>query len=413
VTHLAGALGQAHAESIHRIVDLASEAGAPIVSFIESGGARIHEGTAALEGYAHIFRQNVNLRGKVPQIAVVAGLSAGGGCYSPALMDFVVMTEQAAMFLTGPSVVREATGEVVSSAALGGPSLHSRNGVCDFVSSDDRAAALLVRYLLSYLPQSGKAPAPSTSAVAPELNDPGEVVPRLPRKVYDVRDVIAGVVDGGSFLECRSRWARNIVTGFARIEGRAVGVIANQPRHIGGVLDVDASQKAASFVEQCNTFGLPMVVLVDTPGFMPGIRQESAGVIRFGASLVRAFAGATVPKVTVVLRKAYGGAYIAMNSKGLGATLVLAWPSAEIGIMSGASAVAIVNRRDLERADDPQRLREELADTYHGEHLSADMAAGGGFVDEVIEPAETRQRLVWGLGAMANGSRRTGNDRLG
>jgi acetyl-CoA carboxylase carboxyltransferase component len=413
VTYLAGALGEAHAESICRIVDLAREASVPVVSFIESGGARIQEGTAALGGYARIFRQNVELGGVVPQISIVAGLSAGGGCYSPALMDFVVMTERAAMFLTGPSVVREATGEEVSSAALGGPKLHSRNGVCDFVTSDDRSAALLVRHLLSYLPQSCDGPAPIDSSVAPELDEPGGVVPQLSRQVYDVREVIKAIVDAGSVLEIRSRWARNVVTAFARIEGRPVGVIANQPRHIGGVLDVDASQKAATFVDQCDAFGIPMVVLVDTPGFMPGKHQESAGVIRFGATLVRAFASATVPKITVVLRKAFGGAYIAMNSKELGATMVLAWPSAEIGIMSGSSAVAIVNRGDLERADDPDSLRDELANAYHGEHLSAVKAARDGFVDEVIAPAETRQRLVWGLSAMANRSRRIGNGRLG
>lgn len=402
-SHLGGALGGAHAETIQRVMDLARRSRVPIVSFIESGGARLQEGTAALGAYGKIFRRNVSLSRIVPQVSIIAGVSAGGGCYSPALTDFIVMTEDSAMFLTGPNVVRQATGEEITTSELGGHRLHSRNGVCEFVAGDDESAAKLVRGLLGYLPQHFGARPPLTIGCEPEFDNPGAGVPRSPRKVYDMRDVVRGVVDEGSFLEVRSRWARNVLTGFGRLEGRPVGVVANQPRHIGGVLDVEASQKAARFVEQCDAFGLPLVVLVDTPGFMPGQKQEKAGVIRFGASLVRAFSAATVPRLTVVVRKAYGGAYIAMNSKDLGADLVFAWPEAEIGIMSGHSAVGIVNRREIEAAEDPAAEQDALAAAYQGAHLSADNAAAEGFVDEVIAPAETRMRLAWGLRTMAGG----------
>jgi acetyl-CoA carboxylase carboxyltransferase component len=401
VSHLAGALGEAQAETIQRVMDLARRAQMPIVSFIESAGARLQEGTGALAGYAKIFRRNVSLSRIVPQVSIVAGVSAGGGCYSPALTDFVVMTADAAMFLTGPAVVGEAIGEEVTTAELGGQGLHSRNGVCDFVTDDDRSAAQLVRGLLGYLPQRFGARPPLTLGCDPEPEDLAAVIPPSSRKVYDMRDIVRGVVDAGSFLEVRPRWARNVLTGFGRLEGRSVGVVANQPRYIGGVLDVEASQKAARFVEQCDAFGIPLIVLVDTPGFMPGQKQEKAGVIRFGASLVRAFSAATVPRLTVVIRKAYGGAYIAMNSKDLGADLVFAWPEAEIGIMSGHSAVGIVNRGEIEAASDPAAEQEALASAYRGAYLGADKAAAEGFVDEVIDPRETRARLAWGLRSVA------------
>lgn len=402
---LGGSLGEAQAETIERLLRLAGRSRLPIVSIVESGGARMQEGTAALCGYGRIFRQNVLLSGAVPQISVIAGLAAGGGCYSPALTDFVAMTEDAAMFLTGPAVVRDVAGENVGALELGGRWVHERNGVCDFVAPDDRAAVDLARLLLGYLPQHSGGELPRAAAAAPLREDPGECVPRSPRRVYDVRKVSDGVVDAGSLLEVAPRWARSVVTGFARIEGRPIGLIANQPRYLGGVLDTESSQKAARFVEKCDSFGLPLLVLVDTPGFMPGVQQERAGVIRFGASLVRAFAAATVPRVTVVLRKAYGGAFIAMNSRDLGADLVFAWPRAEIGVMGAEPATGIIHRRELAAADDPVARQRDLSAAYAEEHLGADVAAAGGFVDEVIEPGETRMRVAGALAAMAGHDR--------
>jgi acetyl-CoA carboxylase carboxyltransferase component len=361
----------------------------------------MQEGTAALNGYGRIFRQNVRLSGRVPQISVIAGLAAGGGCYSPALTDFVVMTEEAAMFLTGPAVVRDVAGEDVDMQELGGRWVHERNGVCDFVAPGDRSAVDLARELLGYLPQHAGGSLPQAPSVVPQLSDPGECVPSSPRRVYDVRAVSEGIVDAGSLLEVAPRWARSIVTGFARIEGRPVGLIASQPRYLGGVLDTESSQKAARFVSRCNAFGLPLLVLVDTPGFMPGVQQERAGVIRFGATLVRAFAAATVPRVTVVMRKAYGGAYIAMNSRGLGADFVFAWPGAEIGVMGAHPATGIIHRRELAAAEDPEATQQALSAAYAEEHLGAEVAAAGGFVDEVIEPRDTRARVAGAFAALA------------
>lgn len=402
---LGGSLGEAQANTVDRLLQLAARSRLPVVSVIESGGARMQEGTAALDGYARIFRQNVLLSGVVPQVSVIAGLAAGGGCYSPALTDFVVMTEDAAMFLTGPAVVRDVAGEEVGVHELGGRWVHERNGVCDLVAPDEGAALDLARGLLGYLPQHAGGELPKTDAQAPRLADPGECVPRSPRRVYDVRAVTDGIVDAGSLLEVAPRWARSVVTGFARIEGRPVGLIANQPRYLGGVLDTESSQKAARFVSSCDAFGLPLLVLVDTPGFMPGVRQERAGVIRFGASLVRAFAAATVPRVTVILRKAYGGAFIAMNSSGLGADFVFAWPGAEIGVMGAEPATGILHRRELAAAADPTASRQALAGAYAREHLGADVAAAGGFIDEVIEPLGTRARVAGALAALSGSTR--------
>lgn len=402
---LGGSLGEAHAETIDRLLQLAGRSRLPVVSVIESGGARMQEGTAALYGYGRIFRQNVLLSGRVPQISVIAGLAAGGGCYSPALTDFVVMTEDAAMFLTGPAVVRDVAGEEVGMHELGGRSVHERNGVCDFVAPCERSALELARDVLGYLPRHAGGELPRETPAAPQLSDPGECVPRSSRRVYDVRAVSDGIVDAGSLLEVSPRWARSVLTGFARIEGAPVGLIASQPRYLGGVLDTESSQKAARFVSSCDAFGLPLLVLVDTPGFMPGVQQERAGVIRFGASLVRAFAAATVPRVTVVMRKAFGGAYIAMNSRGLGADLVFAWPQAEIGVMGAHPATGIIHRRELASAADPDARREALSAAYAEEHLGADVAAAGGFVDEVIEPRETRARVAGALAALAGRER--------
>jgi len=400
-SYLGGSLGERHADTIVRVLQTAERARIPVVGFVESGGARMQEGTAALGGYGRIFRHTVGLNGVVPQISIVSGSSAGGGAYSPALTDLILMTEDAAMFLTGPGVVREALGEEIDAAALGGPRVHDRNGVCHLVERDVPAAAARVRELLGYLPSAAGEVPPLVAPVEPDLDDPGRVVPSESRRSYDVRDALVGIIDAGSMLELHPRWGRNIVTALARLDGRPVAIVANQPHHLGGVLDAVGSEKAALFVNFCNSFGLPLIAVVDTPGFMPGSRQEQAGVIRHGASLVRAFASARVPKVTVVLRKSYGGAYITMNSRDLGADLVLAWPEAELGIMSARAAVGIVNRRDLQSAHDPEAERERLAGAYADEHLRADAAAAAGFIDEIVEPADTRKRLVWALMTLA------------
>ncbi len=396
-----GSLGERHADTIVRVLQTAGRARMPVVGFVESAGARMQEGTAALAGYGRIFRESVALTGVVPQISVVSGASAGGGAYSPALTDLILMTEDAAMFLTGPGVVREALGEEVDAATLGGPRVHDRNGVCHLVAADEHHAALVVRDLLGYLPSSAGEPLPLVPPTDPELADPGQAVPSEARRAYDIRDPLRGIIDRESPLEIWPRWGRNVVTALARIEGRPVAIVANQPRHLGGVLDATASDKAARFIGFASSFGLPLLAVVDTPGFMPGTRQEQAGVIRHGASLVRAFAAAQVPKLTVVLRKAYGGAYITMNSRDLGADLVLAWPQAELGIMSANAAVGIVHRRELAVASDPVAERERLAGAYAAEHLRAESAAAGGFVDEVIEPADTRRRVAGALRALA------------
>ncbi len=399
---IGGSLGEQHAETIVRVLELAGQARVPAVGFVASAGARMQEGTAALHGYGRIFSQNVRLSGHVPQISVIAGSSAGGGSYSPALTDFVVMTKDASMFLTGPAVVKEVMGEDVDADTLGGARVHERNGVCHNVVEDDLAAAEHVRHLLSFLPQHAGEDAPQGLPRDPVEGDPSDVVPTDQRKVYDIRDVISRVVDGGELLELQPRWARNLVVGFARLDGRAVGVIANQPRYLGGVLDAETAQKGARFVRTCNTFNLPLIVLVDTPGFMPGTKQEQAGVIRHGAKLLHAFAEGDVPKLTVVLRKAFGGAYITMNSRALGAHMAFAWPKAELGVMGPKQAVTIVNRRDIAAAEDPVAERDRLADAYAEEHLDASLAVQEGFVDELVAPEATRGRLAWALSALSS-----------
>ena len=396
-SYLGGSLGEQHADSIVRVLRLAGRAGAPVVGFIESGGARMQEGLAALAGYGRIFREHVALSGRVPQVSVICGASAGGGSYSPALTDFVVMTEQANMFLTGPAVVKEVMGEDVGPFELGGPKVHDRNGVAHFVARTDSDAALLVRDLLDHLPSSAGQALPVWGATDPAVDDPGAVVPESDRQVYDVRDVVRGVIDGGRLLEWGTRWARNIVCGFGRLDGRPVGIVANQPRYLGGVLDAESAAKAARFVRTCNAFGVPLLVFVDTPGFLPGTKQEQGGVIRHGAKLVHAFAEATVPKVTLVLRKAFGGAFIAMNARDLGADYVFAWPQATIGVMGAKQAVGIVKRRDIAAADDPDAAREAFAQDYSDEHLTSGVAAAEGYVDEIVPPADTRRRLTEAL----------------
>jgi len=390
-----GSVGMAEAELIVAVLRHGRDAQVPVVGFLESAGARLQDGAGALAGFGRIFFENVALSGRAPQISVITGTSAGGGCYSPALTDFVVMADGASMFLTGPKIVRHALGEVVSTEALGGAQVHQKNGVCDFVADSDEDAIELVRELLGYLPQNMTEPAPPTIVESPLGDgDPSVALPKRSRAFYDVRDLIRRIVDGGRFLEVAPRWARNMVCGFARLEGQSIAVIANQAAYLGGIIDVEASQKGAKFVRTCDRYGIPLLVLVDTPGFMPGSRQETLGVIRHGAELVRAFAGATSPRATVIVRKAFGGAFITMNSKGLGADASFSWPDAEIGVMSASAAVEIIHRRKLIEAPDDPALAGRLADTYAEQHLSARAALELGAIDEVIDPTETRERVA-------------------
>ncbi len=397
-----GSLGEAHAQSIVEVLRLAGRARVPVLGFVESAGARMQEGLAALSGYGSIFREHVRLSGVVPQISIVCGAAAGGSSYGPALGDFVIMTGRASMFLTGPGVVSEVTGEALDMDSLGGPRVHERNGVCHFTAPTDVDGALLARDLLDYLPQRGGVAPQQWPSVAPPGCSPERPVPSQARKVYDMRQLAAALVDGGRLMEVSPRWARNVVCAFARLEGRAIGIVASQPKHLGGVLDASAAQKAARFVRTCNAFALPLLVLVDTPGFLPGSRQERDGVIRHGAKLVHAFAEATVPSVTVIVRKAFGGAFIAMNSKALGADYVFAWPGAQLGVMGAEQAVGILDRREIAAAADPAAHRRRLAGAYAAEHLQVERASADGHVDEVITPDSTRSRVASCLEALAD-----------
>jgi acetyl-CoA carboxylase carboxyltransferase component len=398
-----GSVGVREADVVVRAMRRSRDERIPLVAFLESAGARLQEGSAALGGFGRIFYENVALSGRVPQISVICGTSAGGGCYSPALTDFVMMVDRASMFITGPRVVKQAVGEDVTASDLGGTRVHERNGVCDFVAPDDYGAINLIRELIAYLPRSAADPAPRDASEPPNGEDPSAWLPERTRGYYDVRDVIASIVDGGRFLEVSRRWARNMVVAFARLEGQSVGIVANQARHLGGVIDVEASQKGARFVNTCAAFGVPLLALVDTPGFMPGVRQEAAGVIRHGASLVRAFAAAPPPRATVVLRKAFGGAFITMNSKDLGADATFAWPQAEIGIMSPSSAVNIIHRRELLETAFPEQEAERLAERYARVHVSPQNALKLGVIDAVIDPRDTRSHVA---AALLNGAGR-------
>jgi propionyl-CoA carboxylase beta chain len=383
---LGGSLGEVHAGKIARIVAHAGRARNPVVGLIDSGGARIQEGVAALDGYGAIFRANVALSGRVPQLSLVLGPCAGGAVYSPALTDIVIMQrDRAHMFLTGPRVVRAVTAEDVTPAALGGADIHARaSGVAHLVADGTEAVFALARRVLSYLPGSCWDAAPQTLPADPE---PLPHVPTNHRRPYDVRGVVRGVVDAGSFLELHGRFAPNIVVGFGRVEGCPVGVVGNQPQVLAGTLDIHASEKAARFVRMCDAFGLPLVTFVDTPGFLPGTAQEAGGIIRKGAKLLYAYAEATVPRVTIVLRKAFGGAYIVMNSKSLGADAAFAWPGAELAVMGADGAVDVIFHREL--ASEPSR-RAELVDRYRAEAMSTDSPAERLSIDEVIAPGETR-----------------------
>jgi len=392
VGHRGGSLGAAGGETIVRTLARASRCGVPVIGLPDSGGARLQEGVGALHAYAAIFREQAQTR--VPQIALIGGVCAGGAAYSPALGDFVVMIRpRGRMFLTGPKVVEQVTGEQIDAEQLGGARVHSANGVAHLLADDDRSAAKLLRQLLGYLPSTlGGCPNRAHPTDPPEGN-PADQLPASPRSVYDVRDVIAALSDAGTHLELSERWARNMVTTLARVDGRPIGVMANQPWYRGGAIDSAASEKGVWFVKLCDRIGLPLVVLVDTPGFLPGTRQERDGVIRHGAALLRAFACATTPKVTVTLRQAYGGAHIVMNSRGLGSDLTLAWPQAQIGVMGAAQAVAITERRAIVDGADPAAL----AARYASQCLGVASAAARGFIDEIVNPADTRSRLIRAL----------------
>jgi acetyl-CoA carboxylase carboxyltransferase component len=387
---LGGSLGEMHATKIAAVLDHAARTRVPVVGLLDSGGARIQEGVGALDGYGEIFRRNVALSGRMPQVSVVLGVCAGGAVYSPALTDIVVMKREGAhMFVTGPKVVRAVTFEDVTLAELGGAGIHATaSGVAHLVADDDEDALDLVRAVLSYLPSSCWDEPPFGPPADPEPL-PAEVmrVPTDHRLPYDVRDIARGVVDAGSFLELQEHFAANLVIGLARVEGRPVGVIANQPKVLAGCLDIAASEKGARFVRMCDAFGLPLVVLVDVPGFLPGLGQEAGGIIRKGAKLLYAFAEATVPRVTVILRKAFGGAYIVMNSKSLGADAVYSWPGAEIAVMGAEGAIDVIFRRDLEA--DPSR-RDALIQGYRAEAMAPHLPAERLSVDEIIAPEETR-----------------------
>ncbi len=402
-----GSLGMAHARKICKVMDLAMEVGAPVVGLNDSGGARIQEGVESLAGYAEIFKRNVLTSGVVPQISVILGPCAGGAVYSPALTDFVVMVEETSyMFITGPDVIKAVTHEEVTKEELGGAQTHNqKSGVAHFRCGNEAAALALTREVLSFLPANNMAGAPTLS----EGDDPDRSCPELatavptdPSKPYDIRTIIASIADEGRFLEVQEDFARNMVVGFIRVEGASVGVVANQPLVLAGCLDIDASVKAARFVRTCDAFNIPLVTLVDVPGFLPGTEQEFGGIIRHGAKLLYAFTEATVPKVTLVTRKAYGGAYDVMSSKHIRGDINLAYPTAEIAVMGAEGAVNIIFRRELAKAEDPLARRAELAADYRKLFASPYKAAELGFVDEVIRPEQTRQRIAGSLRLLRN-----------
>jgi acetyl-CoA carboxylase carboxyltransferase component len=403
-TVFGGALGEAHAGKIVKLLETAQKAGVPLVGLNDSGGARIQEGVMSLGGYGEVFFRNIRLSGVVPQLSVILGPCAGGAVYSPALTDFVVMVRRTGqMFITGPDVVRSVTGEEVGAEALGGADAHATlSGVSHFTADDERSALTLARQLLGYLPLNNledpprSAPQPPEEAAAKALR---QVVPAEANAPYDVHEVVRGVLDAGSFLEVQAPWAPNLVLGFARLDGRCVGVVANQPQVLAGCLDIAASTKGARFVRTCDAFNVPLLTFVDVPGFLPGTQQEHGGIIRHGAKLLYAYAEATVPKLTVILRKAYGGAYDVMCSKHIGGDLNLAWPTAEIAVMGADGAVNILFRRELDQAPPERRaeLRARLLAEYQAEFLNPYLAAERGYVDDVIAPEQTRAKLLAGL----------------
>jgi len=401
-TVFGGSLGEVMGEKICKIMDLALETGAPVIGLNDSGGARIQEGAASLAGYGYIFDRNVRSSGVIPQISAIMGPCAGGAVYSPAMTDFTFMVRETShMFITGPDVIKAVTGETVSQEELGGAMSHaSRSGVAHFVASDDEDCLDQIRYLLSFLPANNFESPPYFPPTDDPMRDCSEVLdlmPDSPNKPYDMKQIIGSVFDDGEFYEVHPHWAQNILIGFARLAGHPVGVVANQPQVLAGTLDITSSTKGARFVRFCDAFNIPLVTFVDVPGFLPGTEQEYGGIIRHGSKLLYAFSEATVPRMTVITRKAYGGAYVVMNSKHIRADVSFAWPSAEIAVMGAEGAVNIIHRKEIAEADDPQGKRRELIDDYERKFSNPYIAAERGYVDDVIEPQETRRRLVRSL----------------
>ncbi|HUY85811.1 MAG TPA: acyl-CoA carboxylase subunit beta [Acidimicrobiales bacterium] len=401
-TVFGGALGEVFAEKIHKIMDLAISAGVPMIGLNDGAGARIQEGVVSLASYGGIFYRNVRSSGVIPQISVMLGPCAGGAVYSPAMTDFIFMVRETShMFITGPDVVKTVTGEEVSLEQLGGATTHAtRSGVSAFVAADEKACLDDVRYLLSFLPSNNLEEPPH---LEPE-DDPQRLCPELVKLMppssnlpYDMKQVITAVLDNGEFFEYHANWAMNLVCGFGRLNGRVVGIVGNQPQVLAGVLDIDTSEKGARFVRTCDAFNIPLLTFVDVPGFMPGTDQEYGGIIRHGAKLLYAYCEATVPRIQVITRKAYGGAYVVMDSKSVGADLAFAWPSAELAVMGPQGAVEIIHRRELSSAQDPVARRAELVDEYTERFANPYIAAERGFVDDVIDPAETRKVLIASL----------------
>ena len=401
-TVAAGTLGKMHARKMVDVMRFAGKTGMPLVSFQDSGGARIQEGVDALSGYGEVFYQNVLLSGVVPQIAAILGPCAGGAAYSPALMDFVIMTRHNAhMFITGPEVIKAVTGRETSMDEVGSAEVHATvSGNAHFVAEDDAGAIHLIKRLLDFLPANNTEDPPHrlVEDLMVEHDDSMNfVIPKHPSEPMDVRGVISRLVDSGEFLEVHAGFARNLIVGLARIQGMVVGMVANQPTELAGALDIDASDKGARFVRFCNVFNIPLVTLVDVPGFLPGVDQERRGIIRHGAKLLYSYAASTVPKITVILRKAYGGSYLAMCSQEMGADLVFAWPTAEIAVMGAEGAVRVLHRRELQQAEDPKARAAELIAEYRAEFLSPYVSASRGYITDVIEPAETRSVLALAL----------------
>ena len=405
-TVFGGSLGEVHAEKICKIMDMALKNGAPVIGLNDSGGARIQEGVVALGGYADIFLRNTLASGVVPQISAIMGPCAGGAVYSPALTDFIFMTRNTSyMFVTGPDVVKAVTHEEVSFEDLGGASVHSeKSGVCHVAADSEADTLYLIRKLLMYLPQNNMEDPPFMPGDDPLRMDEklDTIIPDDPNKPYDIKEVLRMIIDGGQFFEIHENYAANIVVGFARLGGHSVGIVANQPAVLAGVLDIDASEKGARFVRFCDSFNIPIITFEDVPGFLPGTNQEHHGIIRSGAKLLYAYCEATVPKLTVITRKAYGGAYCVMSSKHIRSDLNLAWPSAEIAVMGPDGAVNIIFRKELEKAKDPLQKKAELVADYREKFASPYVAAERGYIDDVIEPKETRPRLINALEMLSN-----------
>ncbi len=406
-TVFGGALGEMHAKKIAHVMDLAAKNGTPFIGLNDSGGARIQEGVASLDGYGEIFYRNSIYSGVIPQISVIMGPSAGGAVYSPAITDVIIMVEKTSkMFITGPKVIETVTGEKITDEDLGGAKVHNtKSGNAHFSAKDEEEALDLVKKLLSYLPSSNKEKPeiiPYTKEDDHYRVDLPEIVPYDTTRPYDMKKVINEVVDEGSFLELHKDFAKNIIVGFARINGRSVGLVANQPRYMAGGIDIDSSDKAARFIRFCDAFNVPIITFEDIPGFFPGIQQEHGGIIRHGAKILYAYSEATVPKITVIVRKAFGGAYVALNSKAIGADLVFAWPNAEIAVMGPEGAANIIFAREIQESDNPEQTRQEKIEEYKEKFANPYVAAGLGIVDDVIDPRDTRLKLVQSLEMLEN-----------